>query len=123
MKDSRLLFSTGEILTAVSLALQRVDLRENFAEAALEAFNLFVVQAVARLGAVDFAANQPGVFEVLEVLRYGRLRQGQRVDEVAAHAVALVGEQLQNCEAGGVGKRLGCFGDLLFEGGKFGLPI
>ena len=61
-------------------------------ELTLELCERPVVDAVAYLRAVDFALDEPSFFELLEVLRNGRLRERQLFDNIAAHAVLFFGK-------------------------------
>src|SRR5450759_1612684 len=76
------------------------------ADKSLEAPKRERLDAVADPRPVDFAAEEPGFFEDLEVLRDGRLRQRQLVHDGAADAGVLADQDAQDLNAPGVGDGL-----------------
>ena len=63
-------------------------------------------RAVAGAQPLDLADDQAGVLEHLQVLRDGRLRERQLVDELAAVAGVAAEQQPQDPDAGRVAERL-----------------
>src|SRR5665647_1996557 len=94
----------------ISMMDDILDIRKRLSQAAdkiLEAAQRERLDAVADPRPVDFAAEQPGILENLEVLGHGGLRQGQLVHDGAADAGVLADEDAQDLNAHRVGDGFG----------------
>ena len=65
------------------------------------------VEAIAGPGPVDRPPDEPRVAELLQVLRNGRLGEGEEIDEAAAYAAAPAGQDLEDADADRMGQGLG----------------
>lgn len=82
---------------------------EEFAEEMFCGIPCLCIDAVAYMGAVDIAADEPGLFQFLQVLRHRALGQGELSDDIAADAGLFPYQQAEDGYPGGMGQCPGEF--------------
>ena len=95
----------GRLFTATLLLL--LALAEQPSEQLASQSPIFAVDAVLHLGSLHLTLYQARILQFLEVLRYGGLGYGQFIVDVAKVALRLLGQKLQDGNAGRVPH---CFG-------------
>ena len=96
---------------------------KEFGKRLLKSIERFPVDAVTRLGSVDFAFNQACLQEFLQVLGYRRLCQGQHIDNFPADAGLPGGDLFQDGYPCRVTDGIGKIGQCIFFFVEFVLLI